>query len=659
MEVPCLAEVWVDAGSRCDRIPIDRVEGHPDGGFRLTGTGERFAAEATWVPVTDPVPHWDVRLAVWLLGGEPLDAGLSVSIRLHAVADPEWLIPGLFYGENRPAESRARYPRWIPSGSAVSSDGSSDPFAASSWSFRSDRAAMPAVGARDDTTFAVLAAQPRTTLGLTGLGFGSDGMTTELHLDLPAAESPVAYTGDATPGPAERLLARWLPSVRSEVRYRVYLAEPHAGAWRPVVRDVGAWLDDGVAVEPTNDRATTAQLAAEGLLRWHYHADRAALYETAAFDRHGDDRRAETGDRAAMHVAWLSGAPTAAALLAHGRRVDDAAARAAGTAVLDAIAANLAPCGTYWGQWSATAGWGKGWTPGPDALHSRTLAEATLFMGRALDAEASAGRPHPDWARAVASNLAFVLGAQAADGRVPSAWNGRTGEIQGWSGTAGLAWVPALVEAGRRGSDAALLEAAERAGDAYAGAVEDGRLAGAPEDVDLGPTSEDGYAAVMAYVALTEAAGDGPARPRWLRSATMAADWMLTFRYAYDVAFPAGTVLADRGFRSRGLDQASPANQHLHTYGLICQPEMVRLARLSGDGHYLDRARELFAAARQGLARHDGDLGARRGMMAERYHQTRYGGPQGSVGELSHAWCLGLLLSAADQAADLPELDDA
>jgi hypothetical protein len=46
-------------------------------------------------------------------------------------------------------------------------------------------------------------------------------------------------------------------------------------------------------------------------------------------------------------------------------------------------------------------------------------------------------------------------------------------------------------------------------------------------------------------------------------------------------------------------------------------------------------------------------------MTPERYYQTRYGGPKGEIGPISHAWCLGLLLWACDAAADLPEVRDA
>jgi hypothetical protein len=83
---------------------------------------------------------------------------------------------------------------------------------------------------------------------------------------------------------------------------------------------------------------------------------------------------------------------------------------------------------------------------------------------------------------------------------------------------------------------------------------------------------------------------------------------------------------------------------------------MVRLSSHTGDPYYLERARENLACFRQFIAREDGDFNARRGMAPERYYQTNYGGARGSIGPLSHAWCLGLLLAACDAAADLPGL---
>jgi uncharacterized protein YyaL (SSP411 family) len=215
-----------------------------------------------------------------------------------------------------------------------------------------------------------------------------------------------------------------------------------------------------------------------------------------------------------------------------------------------------------------------------------------------------------------------------------------------------LAWVNALAEAAPFDADGRYLAAAERAGEYYSSFVLDEFLNGAPEDVDLAPTSEDGYVAVMAYMALHRRTGSA----RWLHLARHAADWMLTFRYSYNVSFPPGTLLDVYGFTSRGADTASPSNQHLHAYGLVCTSELAELSAACGDLHYLERAREALACFRQFIARFDGDFNAYRGMASERYYQTDCFQPKGMLLTLSHAWSVGVLLLACEQALGDPDL---
>jgi hypothetical protein len=629
-------------------VPVERFEPTSTGGFVAAGGGARFAIDAMWTPGEqhEAFERWDVRLAIEHHGPDPIDAGVIVALHLAPTADPAWLIPGLFYGENRVADCTRRYPRWVP---VPTGD---DDLAASRWSFRSDRAATPSVSAADGGVGATLATTERSKLGPTGIGFAGRDDATELLLTFPFREEPVVYDGFETARPADVRLYAWRPGERAELAFRVYLHDADRHAYAPVQRDLHAWLSRDAPLAPWGTVAETARLAAHGLTTWHYRPGPGVLYETAAFERDGDGSRDEPTDRRAMHVAWLSGAPAAFGLLAHGRRTGDDRAEGVGLRVLDEIATNLAPCGTFWGQWSASGGWGKGWTPGEDRLHARTLGEAAVFMGRALRLE-----PDRDqWREAVASNLRFVADRQRADGALPAQWHGTTGAVEAWQGSAGLAWLPALVEGAARDGDTSLLDIARRAGDFYAGQVEDEFLFGAPEDVDLAPTSEDGYVALMAYVALADAETDPALRDRWIGLARRAADWMLTFRYSYNVSFEPETLLGRYDYRSRGADQASPANQHLHAYGLIAAPEMVRLARLTGDDWYTERTRENVACFRQFVARRDGDFNARRGMTPERYYQTNCFGPKGAIGPLSHAWCLGLLLYACDAAADIPEL---
>jgi hypothetical protein len=538
---------------------------------------------------------FDGALSVTYTGDAPVDAGIRVEVEVPATDDPLWLVPGVFYGENRPEQCTRIYPRFVRGCTDV------ERMESDTWSFRADRCATPAVFA----TGVGLMTSEVSPLGGSGVGFSHRDGRPVIWLDFPYREEPLRYDGSETPAPPDIQTYRWTPGETVALEF-----EQNDGDWRRALRLRNSLLQSPawVSVEEA------AELAAWGLYRWHYRPDPPRLVETVGFDR--------DGDRDAMHVSWVSGVPYAYALLRHGRRAGNDEYVRAAESVLDHVAENLTPGGTFWAQWTAEKGWTAGWHRDRSRLHARTLADATLFMLRA------GGR----WEAAARSNIEVARRTQREDGALPAAHHVDTGEAVSWDGTAGLAWIPALVEAGH-------LDEARRAGEYYKGFDV---YYGAPEDVDLAPTSEDGYAAVMAYVALED----------W-DAARHAADWMLTFRYTYDVAFSPKTILGEYGFRTRGADQASPPNQHLHAFGLICLPEMVRLARATGDDYYLERTRENLECFRQFIAREDGDFDAYKGMATERYYQTDCFGAKGMLLTLSHAWSVGVLLYACEEALEL------
>jgi hypothetical protein len=525
-------------------------------------------------------------------GAQPVDAGIRVSLDLEPTEEPAWLVPGVFYGENRPQGCTRIYPRFTPGHVDV------ERMESDSWSFRADRCATPAVFARG----AALVTREESPLGQAGVGFAQHDGRPAIWLDFPYREEPLRYDGSQTAAPPDVLTHRWQPGESVELVFELHDHDDHVSVLRGVQ---GPFEDPGwVSLEEA------AELAAWGLYRWHYKPAPPRLMETACFDR---DAFGARGDRDHMHVSWVSGVPYAYALLRHGRRVRNADYVAAAEGVLDFVSDNLTPGGTYWAQWMAGKGWSTGWHPDRTRLHSRTLGDAALFALRA------GGR----WEASARSNLAAVLRAQRADGALPAALHVETGEAVDWEGTAGMAWIPPLVEAGH-------LDEARAAGAYFAGFD---TWYGAPEDVDLAPTSEDGTMALMAFASLED----------WA-TAKRAADWLLTFRYTYDVAFDERTILGRYAFRTRGADQASPANQHLHAFGLICVPEMLALAAATGDDHYRQTTRENLACFRQFIARVDGDFDAYRGMASERFYQTDCFQAKGMLLTLSHAWSVGVLL---------------
>jgi len=610
------------------------------------GAGQAFTVQGELEPPSDrcgpagPAGLHRVRFSIRYDGAAPVAARVRLAARLPGrVADPWWLVPGAFYGQNRPAKCTRLFPRF-----AVGQD---DPtqMVSSSWELRADRAATPAVFGWGERSGVVLLTEETSPVGMTGLGLSGTGETAQVHLRFPYAEHPISYDGSQVPAPAQAASHTWQPGEQQQLTAWVAPLSSDRHSYATVLRAVHQHWAPQATITPWVDLPEAADIAAEGLLRWHYDPDPGVLLETVAFDRGIGGPDGRPLDRQAMHIGWISGIPWAHALLVHGHRTGSADAVTAAERVVDFCSAELAPCGTFWGTWYRDRGWTQSWSPVRGALHARTLGEATLFLLRALRTPSGPGRP--TWHEAALANLEAMTARQRQDGALPTLLHARTGEVLSWSGAAALTWVAALAEAGASGLDETgrYLTTAERAGAYYASFVADEFLYGAPEDVDLAPSSEDGYAAVLAYVALYRSTGEG----EWLDLARRAADWMLTFRYTYNTEFHPGTILGRYGFASRGADQASPSNPHLHAYGLVCTAELHELAAALGDRYYADRADEHLACFRQLLPRVDGELNAYRGMITERYYQTACFQPKGMILGLSHAWSVGVLLLAAEQ----------
>ncbi|MBB5787304.1 hypothetical protein [Jiangella mangrovi] len=591
-------------------------------------------AVAVSIGTASPTGLAEVALSVLPTGPDPVTGHLRLVASVAGAADPWWMIPGLFYGENRPADCDRRFPRFEA--------GADDPagMVSDHWSFRADRAATPAVFAWGAAGGVVVATDEVTAAGPAGIGFAHRADDADVHVVVPFREDPVTYYGSGTPLPAQAAAHVWRPGERVELRISAGALPPDRHAYAPVLRAVHERNRPLHPVEPWVSVPDAATIAAEGLVRWHYDPDPGVLLETVGFDREVSGNDGRPVDRQAMHVGWVSGIPWAYALLAHGRRTGSAAAVEAATRVIDFCCATLSPSGTFWGRWERSRGWTQSWTPIKDGLHARTLGEATLFLLRALDLDDRA-----EWITAARSNLDVIRDRQRADGNLGSVHHAEDGRVLSWAGASGLTWIAAFCSAAGLDADGSYLAAAERAGEYYARFVEREFIHGAPEDVDLAPTSEDGYAAVMAYVALYRRTGAA----RWLELATRAADWMLTFRYTYNVRFAPRTPLGIYGFATRGGDQASPSNQHLHAYGLVCTEELAELSAATGDPHYRERAEEAVACFRQLVPAADGEVNAYRGMITERYYQTECFQPKGMLLTLSHAWSAGVLLLACEQ----------
>ncbi len=156
-------------------------------------------------------------------GAGAVDAGIRVALELPPTDDPAWLVPGLFYGENRPEACTRIFPRFTPGAVDVAR------MESDAWSFRADRCATPAVFARGGG----LVTSERSPLGQSGVGFAwRDGRPT-VWLDFPYREEPLRYDGSESPQPPDVQTYRWTPGEHVALERR---AERRRLAARPPSR---------------------------------------------------------------------------------------------------------------------------------------------------------------------------------------------------------------------------------------------------------------------------------------------------------------------------------------------------------------------------------------------------------------------------------------
>lgn len=549
---------------------------------------------------------------------------------------PRWLIPGVFYKDNRLGGNLGLYPGFSLTAQAP------EKYNSSYWAFAAERTATPCVFAWTDRYSLYLGTSARFDDNETGVSLeGGEGKTI-LGVNFPWREEPVRYCD--FPPQTKRPAYGWLQLKAEEVKkiwFQLGAAKRDLHYYDSILRYRYFKEKEKHPLNPWISREEVKQLAGYGLMQWHYDPQQKIIAETCVFDRHYACKSGyvECDD---MHVAWLSGVPTAYALLWLGHNMSNTEYIKAAQLVIDNIADNLTPAGTFWGRWSASKGWTASSLPEDNLLHARTLAEATLFMIRALRLDLRRGKSHPNWAQAIVKNLKFCLQVQRSDGNFGSYYDATTGKVVSWEGTAGLLWIAALIAGAMLFQADEFVAAALRGANYYARFVEDECLYGAPEDIGMAPSSEDGYCAIIAYQLLYQF----NRYERWLELARRAADWTLTFRLSYNVKFSPHTILGTYDFRTRGADIASVMKAALHCYGLICYPELYRLAYFFKDEYYRERAQDNLLCFRQFIAREDGDFGARKGMMSAQFYHADWRQPKGHLLTVSLACCLGLTLLA-------------
>jgi hypothetical protein len=237
--------------------------------------------------------------------------------------------------------------------------------------------------------------------------------------------------------------------------------------------------------------------------------------------------------------------------------------------------------------------------------------KAYVLLYQALKAR---GREVPEFIELPRRVARFYLDRQLGGTRAGSfgRWWSVDGKEIDSLGTNGAYVASFLIAAAPYLQDLSGLDAAiEAAGAYYASLAREGEFFGDTLDADS-CDKEAGAALLALFMDLHEREGTG----RWIGAARDAAEFLLSWVWQYDVAFPPDSLLGSRGFSTRGMTSVSIAHHHLDFYGMAIAYDFLRYARATGDVFFEDQAvamlrscRQLVAGEADPLGRPSSDLG--------------------------------------------------
>ena len=476
---------------------------------------------------------------------------------------------------------------------------------APSWDFALDRGAFPVllacldderwIGFDWDTHYAVKSEtnDDRRLWGDSepqiGLGFSWDFSENvgSLRLNLPANESPRRHARCPQDSATEkRLTLAPYDEISFSVAVHDFVADRHG--YQQVLRPTYDRLRaQGHSPAMAESDAELSECAVHGLRAWHWIDDPGYMVYTAAYDRSAEYNANNKNVTLGWHfesLGFVGGFPVAYGMLWHDHTYEDMQTRHLAERMIDRFCregqtewgffrtsyhpgkartlngdmANPAGVGVANADPSGdTPFYGSCWQGDQAIIHARTTADASYYLARSLPYMKGHSQ-YEGWRQSLRRSLDAALSVQDEAGRFGQLYNVVEKTVSQPEGSGGLLWVPALdaaIDLFADDSDyqATLLEAMKKAGAAYQPDVEAEYVVGAPEDVQLAPTSEDGYNAILSYAALYKR----DPQDTWLALWQRAADWTLTFRKAYNVSFDKRNIMGAYDFRTVGGDFAS------------------------------------------------------------------------------------------------------
>ncbi|MET8865177.1 hypothetical protein ABZW11_19755 [Nonomuraea sp. NPDC004580] len=269
------------------------------------------------------------------------------------------------------------------------------------------------------------------------------------------------------------------------------------------------------------------------------------------------------------------------------------------------------------GRWEMFArdGWGEFVS---SRAHGETITDlaalALLFEEAGLEVPRS-------WVETVTDAAAVFWHTRLPEGVVPVGWSPLGTPVSDLVSAAGVTCVPAMLGAYRLSGERMWLLRAEEVLACYHrvhAATYERPFAHATLDAS-GEDKEAGMYFFLAAYELHRLTGDA----RHAEWAEAAADWLLTFVYAWSPEFAADSTFARRGFKAAGWPAVSVQNHHLDVF--FPTSELLEFGRTTGRPRYAERAVRILHAMGQGVCRKPGDWGfATPGEQGEGFFQTNW-----------------------------------
>ncbi len=282
------------------------------------------------------------------------------------------------------------------------------------------------------------------------------------------------------------------------------------------------------------------------------------------------------------------------------------------------------------------------------------LGAAATYFFEAHQLIQQCGNQRPHYQKIAIDICDFFVAHQFEDGSLGRAWR-NNGECVATDGATGSFLIPALLTAYQITTDPDYLRTAERAFHFYMqGLLTDGFTAAGALDTHC-IDKESSIPLLCAGLTLYEITGDA----QYLKWSEHAAYYLASWQWHHSVHYEAGTALHDLEYDTFGGTSVSTQHHHQDPYGLAFVTAWLKLADLTGNSVWKERAQAVWANGMIGVSDgHVNIMGKTRpvGSQDEGFYHTRWGNPFG-VSQWLVTWPTAFRLEVLRQLTNWSVLD--